>query len=151
MSWKSWEKTAEKGPYSVAIRALLFIFVISLLIGGVATTCHFVMKPAQVLNRVTDPDRMIYTYEWFHSTHGQIKAAADQIAIKKKHIGTFKNDLGPRKDWDMDDKQEHNRLITELNGLEAHRADIVREYNARSGMVTREFLKSKNLPEKIQE
>ena len=114
-------------------------------------TCHFACKPIQVLDKVTDPDRMIYTYEWFHTTHGQIKAAADQIIIKKKHIITFKKDLGPRKDWGIDDKQEHNRLITELNGIEAHRADLVREYNARSGMVTREFLMGKSLPEKIKD
>lgn len=151
MSWESWEKSAERGPYSIAFKVLFFLMVLGFLTSIVVGACHFACKPIQVLDKVTDPDRMIYTYEWFHTTNEAVKAATSQISIKEEHLGMFMKDLGPRKDWGFEDKREYSRVLTELNGLRAHRASLVREYNARSNMITRDFLKGRSLPEQLQE
>ena len=118
-------------------------------VGG--TAWHFLSKPMQVMDKVTDPDRMIYQYEWYHNQVNMVKAAEDQITIKTEEITELTTSLPKsRSEWEAEDKLEMSRKKIELSGLKNHRASMVREYNSRTGQKTRRFLLDGSLPEKLQ-
>lgn len=137
-------------------RITIMVVGFLILFGVISTVVHFVTKPLEVLDKVTDADRMIYNYQWFHSQWGQVKAVDDQIGTKKDEIGLFKDDLivaygyDGRSKWTPEDRRELGRKQVELTGLRQHRATLVQEYNARAGDRTRSFLLDNKLPERIQ-
>lgn len=132
-------------------RIVFFGLGFFILIGVIMTVIHFATKPLEVLDKVTDADRMIYNYQWFHIQWGQVKAVDDQIAAKAGEISNFHETVSDnRAEWAPDDRRELNRKQVELTGLQQHRATLVREYNARAGDRTRSFLLDSKLPERLE-
>lgn len=125
------------------------IVVIVIILGVVGFGVNMIFKPFQVIDKVTNPDRMIYTYEWFHDQYGRINAAEVQIDQKQSQINSFKETYGPAKDWKFATQTEYNTLSTELTGLKQHRATLIEEYNAASRNETRNFFKDGELPKII--
>lgn len=125
---------------------VMMIIATLAIIGGIT----MVMKPFQVINKVTDPDRMIYTYEWFHDQYGRIEAVDTQIAQKDTQITELKNMFGDPLEWRRETRQEYTTLNTEFTGLKQHRASLVESYNAASRKETRNFFKDGELPQTIR-
>ena len=57
----------------LVILGLICVFVILPL---VAFTVTMVSRPFQVVEKVTNPDRIVYTYEWFFNTYASAKSYA---------------------------------------------------------------------------
>ena len=123
------------------------ILPIMVLCGVGGLLVHFVMKPVEVLDKVTDPDRMISNYEWFIQQDKDIKAVDIQIVNATKARDDFRANAGDRSKWTFDDRQEDSRLSSVATGLMQQRASMVADYNAKTDMGTRSFLKQHNLPD----
>ncbi len=135
----------------IGSKVILYGFVAILMISVLGAGLHFMFKPLEVLDKVTDPDRMIYTYEWFFDQNAKVNAVDAQIFAKNAEVLAFTKSLPElRKEWDKDDKRELARKNVELTGLTQHRATLVEEYNSRAAQKTRSFLKDNTLPERLQ-
>ena len=121
------------------------VFLITSISGGI---WHFIMKPVEVLDKVTDPDRMIGQYEWFIQQDKDIKAIDQQISNSQIAENKFKDEAGPREKWTHDDREEYSRLSSITVGCRQSRLSMIADYNSRSDQNTRSFLKSHSLPEK---
>lgn len=100
-------------------------------------------------NRVANPDIVVENYEWFIQQYHDIQAMDPKIADAKAQLDQFKTDAGPRDKWTFDDRQESDRLSSILTGLQQQKQQMVADYNARVDMKTRDWLRSKNMPDHI--
>jgi len=137
--------------WRVAVRVVLPIMGVVLVLGGVLWTCGIVGTPAKVLEKTLDPDRVIYNYEWFGSAYQHVRALDQQIVDAQQAVTAFETAAGARTGWDYNDKQEDARLHAILDGLRQQRHTEAAEYNARSAQKTRNFTKSDNLPERLED
>lgn len=103
----------------------------------------------QIIDKTLDGGNIIFQYEWFKQTYEDYQAIGIKINTAASNMILFKEDLGPRKDWDFEDKQEIARLNSILVGLQYQKEDIKAKYNARSKMLNRVLFKDKNLPHQL--
>lgn len=151
MSWDKFERKLNRGP-SGASRAIgwqIFIVVLIVLaIGGAAT---FIMRPFQVIDRVANPDKIVYNYEYFYNQAEARTAIQRKIDGAKAAVTRFEESAGERKDWTFEDKTEHSRLASLVDGLTFQCADIVADYNARAQQVSRSIFKTDSTPYRLSE
>lgn len=126
-----------KGPsddFKTPTKWWLWAVGMTLLTVFIAGTCNFITKPLQVLDRVTDPDHIINSYEEFEEMHSTAISICQQISILEESasesVGGF---------------SKEERLI----GLKNQLTRWVNEYNAKSKMITRNNWKSSDLPYSI--
>jgi len=151
MSWKSWEKASEKGPWSITIKVLVFVVTLTVILGVLGFVMNPFRQAARIVNKTMDADNVITNYEWFKQRHEDIGAIDSKIKSSDTVVSQFKTDAGERADWHREDREEHARLSSVLLGLMQQRADLAAEYNARSRMVNRNIFKAGDvkLPESI--
>jgi len=94
-------------------------------------------KAATVVDKVTDPDKMIHDYEWFHTAYTNVGARQAQIASTK---------VGLR---DEADPAEKSRLRIDLGGQQQSCRELIADYNANAAKVTFGSFKGWSLPESI--
>lgn len=122
-----------------------------LLIGIVVSSIGFVLRiasrPAEVIDKVTNADRIIFNYELFFDTYNDTLAMDKQIQNTVKQISNLEESLGPdRANWAREDKTEWNRLNSVLLGLRTQRDSVVADYNSKSKQLTRNLFKDRSLP-----
>ena len=127
-------------------RLILVVVILSAL--GWALT--ILTRPAQVVERVTDPDRIIQNYEWFEETYNDVQALDRQITNAQSQVSAFGEGLGPRDGWTRTDREEYNRLNTVVLGLRNQRDGVIADYNARSNQITRNLWKGGTLPYQLK-
>jgi biopolymer transport protein ExbB/TolQ len=125
--------------------------VLALVVFGSVTawTLTMLSRPAQVAERVTEPDRMIQAHEWFKQTYEDIQALPAQIATAEAALATFQKDAGPRSGWTYDDRQQAAQLQQSVTALRLHRQQLVAQYNATAKTLTRGFL-AWGMPKEVQ-
>lgn len=137
-SWTFWH---------ILPRAILAILAL-IAIGYLLT---WLFRPAAIVTRVTQPDRMIQNYEWFEETYNDAKALDQKIKATQAQIDSqFSGLPEDRNDWSRENTTEFNRLNAVLVGLRSQRESIVADYNARSKLVTRNLWKGQDLPYQLQ-
>ena len=127
-------------------RLFWLIFFISIVLGVVGWGVTLLSRPAQIIERVTEPDRIIQNYEWFENTYNDAMALDRQIKTAMQSVDGFEQAAGPRADWKRADALEHSRLSSILQGLRNQRDNVVSDYNARSNQLTRRLFKGSTLP-----
>lgn len=94
---------------------------------------RLLMKPFAIIDKATNPTTAIASYEEFHNLYNSCLEICDQIntvsEIKTEAVG-FSNE---------------ERIAALKNKL----SNLVHDYNSKSSMATREWLKDKELPEKL--
>ncbi len=120
------------------------IFLLFSIAGGV---WHFLGKPVEVLDQVTDPTRMIAQYEWFIQQDKDIKKMDPQIADAQAAVDRFESKNGDASKYTFFQQNEDSRLSSVVLGLKQQRQGMVADYNSRSDQRTRSFLKEHNLPD----
>lgn len=144
-------KMAEDNPGKL-IRKIIFWGVITFMVlCAVGWGISIMSQPARVISKTLDADNMINNYEWYKTQYNDFKAINQKIKDAEGAVVKFKSDMGPRKDWDYEDKTEASRLSSIVDGLKYQKADIVSAYNARSKMANRTLFKSNDLPEMLTE
>ena len=126
--------------------------LITLLVIVVLTTIGygltFLFRPAEVIEKVTEPNRIINTYEWFFNTEASIKSYASQIQVAKEQIETFKKDHTNLDSYE--NSTELARLQAVLQGLKNQLITTVNSYNANAQNLTRGVFKDWRLPASIE-
>lgn len=89
----------------------------------------------QVIDKVVNGQNAIYNYEWFKQQSQDIKANLSKIEIAQQAVLDFEH-ISP-KPWDFQDKQEHARLASIVQGLQSQQQTLVADYNARASMADR--------------
>jgi hypothetical protein len=116
---------------------------------GVATVVGVVTTPLAIVNKILQPDNVLYNYEWFKQQVQDVKAIDQKINAFTATLKAFEVSAGPRDSWKFDDRQEWNRINSVLTGLTGQRASMVAEYNAKSQMANRTLFKTSDLPEQL--
>lgn len=92
---------------------------------------------SQVIEQSTQPEDIIYNYEWFHSVHQQIENKSIQIQETRNLISSLR---------ESEDAEEISVLRIELRGQQASCRSLVADYNAHSAMLTRTLYQGNSLP-----
>ena len=119
------------------------LIVVAIVIGSV--TLVVVNKAGQTVGIVTDPNRMVYNYEWFYNTLADARSYNTQINTAQTQIDTFKadhpNDLGS-----YVNSTELSRLNAVKQGLQNQLVSTANNYDAAAKDITRGIFKNWNLP-----
>jgi hypothetical protein len=123
--------------------------IIIIVIGGVGFGITMLFRPAQVIEKVTNPDRIIYTYEWFFNTLASIKSYESQVIVANQSVETFKED---HKDnlSSYANSTELSRLREVQRGLQNQLISTINSYNAQAKNLSRGIFKDWRLPGEIQ-
>ena len=106
-------------------------------------------RSAQVIEKVTDPNRIIYTYEWFFNTLASIKSYESQVGVANQSVETFKED---HKD-DLSsyvNSVELSRLREVQRGLQNQLISTINSYNAQAKNLSRSIFKDWRLPNSLE-
>ena len=120
--------------------------LVIVILGGVGFGITMLFRPAQVIEKVTEPDRVIYTYEWFFNTSASIQSYYSQIQVASKSVDTFKLDHEGNL-ASYSNSTELARLREVQRGLENQLISTVNTYNANAKNLTRTLFKDWRLPE----
>ena len=151
MSWDKFENKLERGP-SGATRAIGWqIFIAVLVILAIIAAVTVLVRPFQVIDRVANPDKIVYNYEYFYNQAEARTAIQRKIDEAKGAVTRFEDSAGDRKDWTFEDKTEHSRLSSLVDGLNFQCADIVADYNAKAQQVSRNIFKTDSTPYRLSE
>ena len=140
-------------PKKTIVKWIFWVMLIGAVITVMSWGFNVIMAPVkgtqEVIQKTFDGDKIFADYEWFHQQYEDYQGICEKIRSAEISVKQFKEDAGPRKDWDYSDKDEMARLNSILSGLKFQKADIVKNYNARGEMITRNLFKSKNLPKTL--
>lgn len=147
--WDKVENQIEKGPvkafWTIVCIGATCLFIV---LGGVVLFTP-VLVGVGLMDKVTDIDSRIGDYEWYHQQYESIKAIDAKIVGAEAAVEQYKEDLGPRSEWGREDKVEYNRLNSISIGLVQQRNDAAAEYNAKSKMINRNWVKPDGIPSEI--
>lgn len=104
--------------------------------------CNLINKPAALVNKATDTNKMLANYEWFHEAANAYNARVGQIKSHKALIAEQK--AAPETD-----RGEVARLSIELGAMKMACRELVSKYEAKSGQVHVGYLKGSSLPESL--
>ncbi len=144
----------ETGGFKI-FKLIFVIFLVSAIIGVTTWGIRVLTLPARsatgVAEQVLDPNRIVYTYEWFYQQYHNIQATQSKIYNTQKEVDAYVEGLPADKtSWSYTDRKEYERLNSIVLGLQNIQADQIAQYNARSQMVTRDKFKGWGLPDQIQ-
>ena len=153
ITWKSHEEELLQNPKGKITRVVFWMIGLFLLIGAIFWIINLVTTPLQtaknVIQKTLNADNVIQNYEWYKLQYNDYIAINRKIADADTSLAHFVNDLGNRKDWSFEDKNECSRLRSISDGLKYQRADIISKYNARSKMLNRDLFKTSDLPSEL--
>jgi hypothetical protein len=150
--WPDWEQNPP-GPRKVLKWVVIGIVALFLLsaIGWIWSVTGG--RAAQVAERVTNPDRLIATYEgYYDKCTSVVKLDADAKAAQAE-LAAWEKAYSPEDDPFRLEAQEGARLRTNVQGIEQRRREVAAEFNSQSLQITRlnGLTKGDDLPTKIEE
>jgi len=120
-----------------------------IIVGVVIFGLTMLFRPAQVIEKVTDPNRIIYTYEWFFNTLASIKSYESQVEVAGKSVETFKEDNKDKAD-SYANTTELSRLREVQRGLQNQLISTINSYNAQAQNLSRGIFKDWRLPNSVE-
>ena len=126
------------------------------LVGHTADTAagvaqNAVTQAGNVVNQTDDANNVIYNYEYFHNQYEAIVAAQQNAASFQQQLTSFQASAGPMSQWSWQEQQQYSVLSENLQGMTANIHSLVADYNAKSQMLNRAWLKSKDLPGQLDQ
>jgi len=155
-SVKDLEQRWEERPLRTIILGILYVVLITLIIGFIVWIVQIITLPARtatdIAEKTMDADNVIFNYEWFKETKEKVDAYDLQLIQAQTALESLEESLkeNSRKDWGFEDKQEWNRLNSVVLGLKNQRASVVADYNAKSKMENRALFKDHDLPDTLK-
>lgn len=147
--FKNFVEKPRRGILKVFLWILSIVVLITLMTYVIRTVMAPVKGTMEVIERTYDGDKMFSDYEWFYNQNASYLAIKAQIEIAEEDLSQFKVDAGDRKDWTFEDKNEASRIRTVVTGLKFQLKNVIKAYNARSDMWTRNQFKGGDLPYKL--
>lgn len=99
-------------------------------------------------NQTRSPEEQRFNYEYFHNTCRSVITDTQQVKTLQAQVDDLKANP-PANDPFGQAQSQLIQLETQLTGLKNSRDDHAQEYNAKSHEFTRNFIKSKDLPDEI--
>ena len=147
--WDNLENSLEKGPITGFFKmAMIAVVCILITLASLWVISPF-FKGSELVNKVVDVDSRLADYEWFHNQFEGIKSLDSKIIGAKTAYSEYLELLGDRGSWGREDKIEIARLNSIKIGLIQQINDSVAEYNARSKMINRNWVKPDGIPYQI--
>lgn len=111
--------------------------IVGLSVGGsyLSAALKVANAPAEIIKKTVDADNILHNYEWFYDFNAQYEARLAQIAQHNLLLGYADNS-----------KEERQRLIIEVTGMQQSCRDLATQYNANSKKLNRTLFKSNDLP-----
>ena len=123
--------------------------LIIILVGVANFGLNMLFRPAQVIEQVTDPSRIIYTYEWFFNTLASIRSYESQVQVASKSVEIFKEDNKDKAD-SYANTTELSRLREVERGLQNQLISTINSYNAQAKNLSRGIFKDWRLPNSLE-
>jgi hypothetical protein len=150
---ESWQDYQDRPPQPREVRRWLMLAGVTLFIvvPTVIWVISMLSRPAQIANRVTDPGRLIASYEGYYDKCTAIVAYDANIADAKQAYADARKQAGSDplglKAGDV------QQARTNLQGLTQRRREVAAEYNSQSLQITRlnGVTKGDDLPSRIDE
>jgi hypothetical protein len=120
---------------------------IIILIGLLGFVGNMLFRPMQVIEKVTEPDRIIYTYEWFFNAKASIDSYVSQIKVASQSVQNFINE---KHEDTYSNGIELARLREIERGLQNQLYSTVNQYNANAKNLSRTYFKDWRLPKSIE-
>jgi len=131
-SRRDFNRDLDDGAWS-GKRLAVKIFGLAIVVGLLLFALNFMFKPFQVVDKITDPDKIINNYEEFQSIHNTLKKLDSDL---KTICETPDSDA-------MFSQFSKASMVAQKKQYMTRWAE---EYNAKSKMITRSLWKSPSLP-----
>jgi len=151
--WPDWEQNPP-GPRRVLKWVIIGAVILFFVIPAIVFVTTMLSRPAQVAQRVTDPDRLIATYEGYYDKCTAIVAYDHNIASAEQVYKDAKQQAGKAGDDPLGLKaQDVQQARTNWQGLLQRRRELAEQYNADSLKITNlnGLTKGDDLPPRIEE
>lgn len=146
--WDDYEKAADKGPFSLALKVMIGLFALTIIGGVGAYALGWFGEAGQVAREEFGPRASLRKYEWF-------KDAAQQLQKKKADIEVYESRLksmeesykgATRAGWAREDREQYNVWQSEVAGVKASFNALAADYNAAAQKVNWRAMNTENLP-----
>lgn len=81
-SWQDYEKSAERGPMSIATKVILAVLVLSVFVSVIGYGLGWFGGAARVAQKEFGPRAALEKYEWFKNAAAQLEKKQADIAVK---------------------------------------------------------------------
>lgn len=159
-SWDSYDKAAERGPRAIGFKVfwtfLIFMVVVSVVLGTVGWTLGWFAEATQVAHDEFAPKAALAKYQWFIDQANAIKKMDQDIAIYKKRQDAVRDQYkGYGEDqskWPPHIQMQYNKDYAtardDRSAVISQRNNLVRDYNAQSSKFNwRVFETERNRPD----
>jgi hypothetical protein len=149
--WPNWE-TNPPGPRKVVKWVVIGVVLLFVLSGIAWVFSMTVGRGAAVVERVTDPDRLLTTYEGYYDKCTVVAAYDHNIADAKLRYDEAQKQAQVNDPLGLK-AQDVQQARTEMQGLIQRRREIMAEYNSQSLQITRlnGLTKGDDLPARIED
>lgn len=146
--WEDYERSAERGPMSIAVKVILAVFALSVLIGGIGYIGGWFGEAAKVAQEEFGPRAMLEKYEWFKDAAANLeKKQADVMVYEGRMKAMDETYKGlPRQKWPREDREQHNVWVSEVTGVRASYNQLAADYNSQMAKFNWAFANVGTLP-----
>lgn len=148
-NWSDYERSAEKGPFALAIKVVIGMFALSVFIGVVGYGIGWFGEAATVVREEFGPRAILEKYEWFKDAAAQLDKKRADIKVYDARINNLNESYGeqPRRSWAREDREQYNVWMSEVAGVKASYNTLAAEYNAQMVKFNWRFTDVGDLPQ----
>lgn len=140
MSWESYDRAAEKGPWSMIWKWGLLIVGVIVVFGAIAYGLGWIGETGQVAQDEFGPKAALEKYEWFINQAAAIDKMDKDIKLyeaRRADVETKYAKYGDPKSWAPSTQAQYNQesqtARDDLLSIISQRNNLVKDYNAQSG------------------
>lgn len=147
--WDDYEKAANKGPLTIAFKALVGLIIFSIPVWFVTRACSVTNEVANVAQEQFGARESLRKYEWFKDAAAQLEAKQATMSVYDKRFADLKAQYGetPRGQWARDDREQSSIWASEAAGVRGSYNTLAAEYNAQMSKFNWRFAEAGRLPE----
>lgn len=143
-TWEDYERAAEKGPLSLALKVIFGLVLVGAVISGISFGFGLIGETAKVARDEFGPKAALAKYEWFKDVAAQLDQKLATIEVYKTRV---KNAETRANKYPSDTNQEAvTQAETELDGLIASYNNLASSYNSEMSKVNWRFANVGELP-----
>jgi len=146
--WEDYERAADRGPMSIAVKVILAVFAFSVLIGGLGYVAGWFGEAAKVVQDEFGPKAMLEKYEWFKDAAANLEKKQADVAVYEGRIKAMDETYKelPRQKWPREDREQYNVWVSEVAGVKASYNQLAADYNAQMAKFNWAFANVGELP-----
>ena len=148
-TWEDYNRSAERGPGSLAVRIIVGMAGAFLLIGVIGYAFGWLGEAGHVAQAELGPQALLDKYNWLKEAHAQLdKKRADMAVYETRNKSLDDAYKGqPRSAWSREDREQWATWQSELAGIKASYNDLAARYNAKMAEVQWRFTNVGTLPQ----